>query len=95
MYHIAAGFVAGAVVGAAAASSRSSAPATAPQQPAQTTSATTVVYTSAPPPPAATLPCKADTLNVNGVTYYRCGQSYYMQAYGNSGPVYMPVQPPQ
>jgi len=54
-----------------------------------------VVYTSAPPPPAATLPCKADTLNVNGVTYYRCGQSYYMQAYGNSGPVYMPVQPPQ
>ena len=31
---------------------------------------------------------------VKGITYYRCGGSYYMQAYGSSGPIYMPVQPP-
>ena len=37
----------------------------------------------------------AKIVTVNGVTYYQCGQSYYMQAYGSSGPIYMPVQPPK
>jgi hypothetical protein len=32
---------------------------------------------------------------VNGVTYFRCGASYYMQVYGAAGPIFMPVQPPQ
>jgi Meckel syndrome type 1 protein len=53
---------------------------------------TTVVYV--PPPPMATLPCAPVVTNVNGVTYYSCGHSYYVQAYGSSGPTYMPVEPP-
>jgi hypothetical protein len=31
----------------------------------------------------------------NGVTYFKCGQTYYMQAYGSGGPVFMPVPPPR
>lgn len=87
------GFVAGAVVGAVVTDATHS---------SSTTSTST---SSAPPPPApapapapvaaAGLPCAPDVSSVNGVTYYRCGQSYYMQAYGPSGPVYMPVQPPE
>ena len=41
------------------------------------------------------MPCAAQTETVNSVIYYRCGQQYYMQAYGSNGPVYMPVAPPQ
>lgn len=40
------------------------------------------------------LPCNPDVINKNGVTYYQCGQTYYMQAYGSAGPIYMPVPPP-
>jgi Meckel syndrome type 1 protein len=81
-------------VGSAAASSQQqSAPAPAP------TTQTTVVYASPPPaaapPPSATLPCQANVINANGMTYYQCGPSWYMQAYGSAGPVYMPVSPPQ
>lgn len=87
------GFVAGAVVGAVVTdAAKQSAPP--PAQSAPAPSSTTVVVT----PPAAgvaTLPCAPQVTNVNGVTYYRCDQSYYMQAYGSSGPVYMPVQPPK
>ena len=78
------GFVAGAVVGSVVTSAASqSAPAPA---------STTVVYTS--PPALTTLPCAPEILGINGVTYYRCGQAYYIQAYGASGPFYTPVQPP-
>jgi len=31
---------------------------------------------------------------VEGVTYYQCGNDYYMQAYGSTGRIYMPVPPP-
>jgi Meckel syndrome type 1 protein len=31
---------------------------------------------------------------VQGVTYYQCGQQYYVQAYGGTGPIYMPTAPP-
>jgi Meckel syndrome type 1 protein len=79
------------VVGSAAASSQQQA-AAAP------TTQTTVVYVTpspaAAPPPSATLPCPANVVNANGVTYYQCGQTYYMQAYGSAGPVYMAVPPP-
>jgi Meckel syndrome type 1 protein len=45
-------------------------------------------------PPMATLPCAPDISQANGVTYYRCGQYYYMRAFSPAGPTYMPVQPP-
>jgi len=75
------GMVAGAALGAAAASARTE---------NQTTTNNTVVYTQ----PSGGLPCAAQTETVNSVIYYRCGQQYYMQAYGSHGPVYMPVAPP-
>jgi Meckel syndrome type 1 protein len=58
------------------------------------TPTTTTVVTTAPPAPVGGLPCAPEITSVKGVTYFRCGQSYYTQAYGPSGPVYMPVQPP-
>ena len=55
----------------------------------------------APTPPqttttssTASLPCNSNVLQVNSVTYYQCGNTYYLQAYGGSGPIYMPVPPP-
>jgi hypothetical protein len=53
----------------------------------------TVVYT-APPSGSAGLPCTPNTAVVQGVTYYQCGSSWYTQAYGSSGVMYMPVPPP-
>ena len=50
---------------------------------------TTVAATS------AALPCNPSVSSVQGVTYYQCGQQYYVQAYGGSGPIYMPTQPPK
>ena len=55
--------------------------------------ATTTVVTTAPASTAA-LPCNPEVINKNGVTYFKCGQTYYMQAYGSGGPIYMPVPPP-
>jgi Meckel syndrome type 1 protein len=52
------------------------------------------VIVAAPPPPPAGLPCPPEVLAVKGVTYYKCGQSYFVQAYGSNGPMYMPVQAP-
>ena len=40
------------------------------------------------------LPCYPNVINSKGVTYHQCGQTYYMQAYGSSRPIYMPVPPP-
>lgn len=82
-----AGFVAGAVVGAVITdAANDSAPATSAPPPAP----------AANPAPVAQagLPCAPAVSTINGVTYYSCGNAYYMQAYGPSGPVYMPVQPP-
>lgn len=54
----------------------------------------TVVYSELPPTGSAGLPCTPNTAVVNGVTYYQCGTSWYTQAYGNGGVIYMPVPPP-
>jgi hypothetical protein len=84
------------VIGAAAASasqSSSSTTTTTTTTPAPTTS-TTNVYTQAPPPANAQLPCNPSVSVKNGVTYYQCGDTFYMQAYGSAGPIYMPVAPP-
>ena len=78
-----AGLVVGAVVGAAAASADDD------DTPTTTTTTTTVATTS------AALPCNPSVSTVQGVTYYQCGQQYYVQAYGGSGPIYMPTQPPK
>jgi len=51
--------------------------------------------TTAPPPSGyASLPCNPNTAVVEGVTYYQCGSSWYVQAYGNAGAIYTPVPPP-
>jgi hypothetical protein len=56
-------------------------------------SQTTVVY--APPPSgSASLPCDPNVSDINGVTYYQCGSTWYTAAYGSSGVIYMPVSPP-
>lgn len=63
----------------------------------QSTSATpptTVVYSAPPPSGSAGLPCTPYTAVVNGVTYYQCGATWYTQAYGSSGVIYMPVPAP-
>lgn len=53
----------------------------------ETTTTTTTTNTGG-------LPCTPAVSVVEGVTYYQCGQQYYVEAYGGSGPIYMPVQPP-
>jgi hypothetical protein len=53
----------------------------------------TVVY-SASPSGNGGLPCNPNTAVVNKVTYYQCGNDWYIQAYGESGVIYMPVPAP-
>jgi len=61
----------------------------------QTTApSTTVVYTAPPASGSGGLPCTPNTAVVNGVTYYQCGTTWYTQAYGSSGVMYMPVPAP-
>jgi hypothetical protein len=72
------GMVVGGMVGAAAASSVEE----------ETTTTTTTTTTS------SGLPCNPTVSEVNGVTYYQCGTQYYVQAYGGTGPIYMPTPPP-
>ena len=57
----------------------------------ETTTTTTTTTTST----TASLPCNPSVSTVEGVTYYQCGQQYYVQAYGSGGPIYMPTQPPK
>ena len=64
-----AGLVVGAAVGAAAASSD--------DDDSTTTTTTTTTSTT------ASLPCNPSVSTVEGVTYYQCGQQYYVQAYGS------------
>jgi hypothetical protein len=73
------GMMVGGVVGAAAASA---------DDDEETTTTTTTTTT-----PAA-LPCNPTVKQISGVTYYLCGTQYYVQAYGGTGPIYMPVPPP-
>ena len=40
------------------------------------------------------LPCDPTVMDVDNVRYYQCGSQYYVEAYGGSGPIYMPVAPP-
>ena len=41
------------------------------------------------------LPCNnPNVTEIQGVTYYQCGSTWYTQAYGNTGVIYMPVPPP-
>lgn len=42
-----------------------------------------------------TLPCQPTVLDVEGVKYYQCGSQYFVEVYGGSGPMFMPVAPPQ
>jgi hypothetical protein len=72
--------VGGAVVGAAAAASDEETTTTT------TTTSTTSAY--------ASLPCNPSVQVVSGVTYYQCGETWYVQAYGASGPIFMPTAPP-
>jgi hypothetical protein len=74
------GMMVGGVVGAAAASADDD----------ETTTTTTTTTTAAP----AALPCNPTVRDISGVTYYLCGTQYYVQAYGGTGPIYMPVPPP-
>ena len=55
-----------------------------------TTSTTTVTGT-----PTSGLPCEPQIMNSKGVTYYLCNSQFYVQAYGDAGLVYMPVNPPR
>jgi hypothetical protein len=72
----------GYVVGSSTAQSTAPAPST-----------TTVVY-SASPSGNGGLPCNPNTAVVNKITYYQCGKDWYVQAYGESGVIYMPVPAP-
>jgi hypothetical protein len=58
------------------------------------TSAPAPVYPAPAPTGNAGLPCTPNTTVVEGVTYYQCGSSWYTQAYGSNGVIYMPVAPP-
>jgi hypothetical protein len=54
----------------------------------ETTTTTTTTTTT------GGLPCDATVTDVDGVLYYQCGSTYYVEAYGGSGPIYVPVSPP-
>jgi hypothetical protein len=40
------------------------------------------------------LPCTPAVQQIEGVTYYLCGRQYYVEVYGGSGPMFMPVAAP-
>ncbi|MGH8755483.1 MAG: hypothetical protein ACREU0_06615 [Burkholderiales bacterium] len=44
--------------------------------------------------PVVVLPCSATVMTINGVTYYRCGTTYYTQSYSGGSVVYVPSAPP-
>ena len=59
------------------------------------TQVTEVTTIQSPAPAAVTaLPCSASTVVANGTTYYRCGSTYYVQAYAQGSLLYVPVAPP-
>ena len=42
----------------------------------------------------AELPCSSSETYVDGVTYYACGTTYYVQSYSGGSVVYVPSSPP-
>jgi hypothetical protein len=74
--------VVGTVIGGAAV-------AAAEESESTTTTTTTIAS------PTAVLPCEPKMMTANSVTYYLCGSQFYVQAYGDSGLIYMPVDPPR
>jgi hypothetical protein len=58
---------------------------------------TTIVTTSttSTAAPVASLPCEPQMVVSNGVTYYLCSGQFYVQAYGDDGLVYVPVDAPR
>ena len=40
------------------------------------------------------LPCSANAISVNGITYYSCGTTYYTQSYSEGSVVYVQSAPP-
>jgi hypothetical protein len=80
-----AGVVVGTVVGGATVAAIDESESTT------TTTTTTTTYG----PPTSELPCEPNIMNSNGVTYYLCGGQFYVQAYGDGGLMYMPVDPPR
>jgi hypothetical protein len=56
-------------------------------EPTETTTATGT--------PIGKLPCEPQIMSSKGVTYYLCSSQFYVQAYGDSGLVYMPVSAPR
>ena len=40
------------------------------------------------------LPCFANVITVDGVTYYSCGTTYYTESYSGGSIVYVPSAPP-
>lgn len=42
----------------------------------------------------AELPCSGSQTYVDGVTYYACGTTYYVQSYSGGSVVYVPSPPP-
>ncbi len=59
-----------------------------------TNTSQTVVYTAPPPSGIASLPCNPTTTVVGGATYFRCGGTWYTQAYGSSGVIFIAVPAP-
>jgi hypothetical protein len=55
-------------------------------------SATTVVTAGAVP--VAALPCSAAALSTEGANYYRCGSTYYTEAYADGSVMYVETGPP-
>ena len=45
--------------------------------------------------PVSSLPCEPKVLTSSGATYYLCSGQFYVQAYGDGGLVYVPVDPPR
>jgi hypothetical protein len=43
----------------------------------------------------STLPCQPIVHDVEGVKYFQCGSQYYVEVFGGSGPMFMPVAPPK
>jgi len=58
----------------------------------ESTITTTTTTTAAA---TAELPCEPNMMSANGVTYYLCGSQFYVQAYSDSGLIYVPVDPPR
>jgi predicted phage gp36 major capsid-like protein len=55
---------------------------------------TTRYAAPAPAAPVSSLPCTPTVVPVGGANYYRCGSSWYNEAYTGSGVAYVVVAPP-